>query len=459
MADLALTLHRYGHMGNSILDPYGFLALPEANRYTYSQLPVYLLSLSQWLNFVPQTVEWMRFFSVIWAYVYVGCWYFILRSLSRSKPLALLVASAVALDYAFIHAASNARIDMMCCALGQAGLASYICLRHSARVWGIFLAACFGTMSLFCHPLGLVTNASILVIVALEWRFVPWKGLPVFVLPYLTGGLLYLRYIMQAPSIFLAQSRSASSFRMSGLEGTLLNVLNDFYIRYCGLYYWQMQGVNKLKVFSLLFAIIGTFCFIAQQRLRNQPLGRVLTVSACVGYVGVAAIDNQKFPVYLIYSMPAMMACGTAWLYEEWQQRRPGRFIAAALFAASILTTITGFGYKTYRNDYARIYTPAVAAIERCLPRGGLVMGGSELGFALGFNSNLVDDRYLGYFSGRTPDVFVENNYYVAGPGPVFQHAWQVSRTKLHNLYRLTFANEDFRVYVLDSRVSGEAGN
>ncbi len=76
-------------------------------------------------------------------------------------------------------------------------------------------------------------------------------------------------------------------------------------------------------------------------------------------------------------------------------------------------------------------------------------MGGSELGFALGFGPPLVDDRYLGFFSGKTPDVFVVNEFY--GPmrsSPRLNSAWETSRTTLHDQYHLVFKNGAYSIYV-----------
>ena len=72
------------------------------------------------------------------------------------------------------------------------------------------------------------------------------------------------------------------------------------------------------------------------------------------------------------------------------------------------------------------------------------------MGFALGFGPRLVDDQYLGFFSGETPEVFVENEFY--GPqwaiSPLLRSAWESSRRKLHSQYRLIFENKTYRIYV-----------
>ena len=59
--------------------------------------------------------------------------------------------------------------------------------------------------------------------------------------------------------------------------------------------------------------------------------------------------------------------------------------LPCCLLAAFIATNVGGVGYRIYKNEYHNLYDPAVAAIRNSLPPGGLVMGGSELGFALGF--------------------------------------------------------------------------
>ena len=69
-------------------------------------------------------------------------------------------------------------------------------------------------------------------------------------------------------------------------------------------------------------------------------------------------------------------------------------------------------------------------------------MGGSELGFALGFGPGLVDDRFLGYRSGKQPDVFVENEYY----GRIGA-AGAVASSVLRSQFRLTFADSAYKVY------------
>src|SRR5271169_3438588 len=121
-ADVAFSFRNFGHLGSSVLAPYGYQELPGVHEYTYWQFPLYFVTLGTWFRVVPATVVWMRLFSAFWACIFIASWFVVIRSLSRKESLALLAASLIALDYAVLVTASNGRMDMMCAALGMAGL-------------------------------------------------------------------------------------------------------------------------------------------------------------------------------------------------------------------------------------------------------------------------------------------------------------------------------------------------
>src|SRR3974377_1170233 len=85
-ADIALNLRNFGHLGSTVLDPNGWLELPDVHRYTYWHFPLYPMSLGYWFRLVPATVVWMRLFSVLWACVFVISWFVVVRSLTRKEP-------------------------------------------------------------------------------------------------------------------------------------------------------------------------------------------------------------------------------------------------------------------------------------------------------------------------------------------------------------------------------------
>jgi hypothetical protein len=270
-------------------------------------------------------------------------------------------------------------------------------------------------------------------------------------IPYLIGAAVCALYIMQAPYVFDAQYHAATAYRVRTALTVLKSIFVDAYQRYWGNFFLLQPGINKIRVVILAFAVIGTCAVALDPALRRQLLARRLLLLALIAYLGIAVIDNQGFPFYMIYALPVMTACGAIWVYEKWHQRSFTRFVSAALLAASVFVIIAGYSLKISKCDYRKLYQPAVVAAEEHRTQGGIIMGGSELGFLLGFHSpQLVDDRYLGYFSGLTPDVYVQSQYYYRMPGPALTEAWNASRERLKNDYHLVFQNADYRIYALN---------
>jgi hypothetical protein len=421
---------------------------PGVHEFTYWQFPLYLISEGLWLRIFPVSIQSARLFSVLWGCLYLAGWFLFARGLSGDGGLSVFVASVVATDYALLSAASDARMDMMCAALGQLALASYVCLRDSRPRFALILSALFGATSLFCHPMGFLTNfALVLVVLSLDWNRLPWSAVPVALLFYLVGIALYVKYMMEDPAIYRAQSSAAAAYRFSDPGAVLQNIFRDFRSRYVGFYFNLLAGVNKLKVFSLLFGIAGDIGIALTGRLRSELLGRTLLLLTVVSYVGVAVIDNQDLPVYFVYSVPVFTACGAFWAYRSWPKAGPARVVSCGLLVAAAAASLGGFAVKIRARDLTRQYQKAVAVIRKNLAPGDTVYGGAELGFALGFGRHLVDDRYLGYWSDAPlPAVYAMNQIYVPMPNEVA--VWNSSRKMLAQHYRLIFSNRDYRIYL-----------
>ncbi|HEX7362215.1 MAG TPA: hypothetical protein VF283_17125 [Bryobacteraceae bacterium] len=443
-ADVAMNFRNHGHLGSSLLAPHGYNNMPGVHRYTYWQFPLYLISLGVWFRILPPTIEAMRLFSLFWACIYLAAWFFFVRALSRNETLALVTSSIIALAYIFVQDASDGRMETMCAALGQAALAVYVCQRDRNHTLAVALAGCLGAASLFCHPMGAVTNAFLAILLLRDWRRFRRRDLAVFCAPYLLGGALCLWYIVQAPEIFVAQYKAASGYRVTGFAALLKRACSDFDIRY---FQACFAGQGRLKPLVLLFGLAGFVAVALSRRLRSIPPARLLFLYSCIGYLGVALIDNQKFWYYLIYSMPMLYACGAAWLYDSWKRRTLGRFLAAVLLAGAVGSTCTAFRANVQRDTFRNSYEPALAAIKHYLRPGGFVMAPSEFGFALGWGPPLIDDCYLGYHSGIRPDVYVMHNDCDPGRYPETHRAWKWSREMLAKNYKLVQTERTFWPY------------
>lgn len=450
MADVSQNFSHSGHLRSSVLASHTYLDLPGVDRYTYWMFPMYFVSLGMWFRVFPITVESMRLFSGFLGAIYLLSWFLLIRAVSRSANLALVVTAVVALDYSFLMAASNGRMDMICACFGQAGLACYACFRAERRQLGMFLAACCGAASLFCHPMGAVTNLLIAALILRDWRELRLKHFVPILIPYLVAGVLCGAFIAQAPEIFVAQYRAGTAYRIRTWSAALAGLTQDFTRRYLGFYYLHVSGATRLKIMALVFAIAGPVAGLLNKSLRSDPTMRLLLVFSFLGYLGVGAIDNQNFHYYLIYSTPMFAACGALWVYESLQSRRfMARLIPITLLACSVSVTLAGFALSIVRDEYKSQYVPAVQTVKSHLPPGGIVYGPSELAFAFGFGLPLVDDCYLGYSSGTEPDVYVREPVICAqGVYPASHTAWDWSRRTLARDYKEQFSNEVYEVYV-----------
>jgi hypothetical protein len=178
---------------------------------------------------------------------------------------------------------------------------------------------------------------------------------------------------------------------------TLSNIASDFRDRYLQFYFAAHSGTHKLKIFSLLFGVAGISILLLDRKLRATVLSRFLMLSACLAYLGVALLDDLKYPHYFVYVTPILSACGAVWLYDSFQGRSFSRWIGSGLFLAFCLANVAGCAYYIHRNDFANEYKPVVAKVESLLGADDIVMGPSELGFALGFRPPLIDDCTLGF--------------------------------------------------------------
>lgn len=63
--------------------------------------------------------------------------------------------------------------------------------------------------------------------------------------------------------------------------------------------------------------------------------------------------------------------------------------------------------YWIASRSYERQYMPVVTYLRKTTSPQQLIMGPAELAFEFGFDANITDDVYLGYHTGRQPDVIV----------------------------------------------------
>src|SRR5919205_2717156 len=134
-ASPALNLATTGSMGSPVLDASSWL--PGINQYTYWVMPLHLVTQAGWYKIFGFSLLSLRMLSAFWGLVALASWFVIMRHLAEDRRIALLTSLLLALDYSFVMGASFGRMDVMCAALGFAGLTAYLTLRERHFAWAV----------------------------------------------------------------------------------------------------------------------------------------------------------------------------------------------------------------------------------------------------------------------------------------------------------------------------------
>src|SRR5258706_3566894 len=118
-------------MGPTVLAPAGStwksVKLTGIDRHTYWVLPLSLLLNAAVFRSFGFGIDAMRATSLLWGLVALAAWWVILRKLTGFGT-AVTGLALIAVDYHFLLQTSDGRMDMMCLALGCAGIAAYLAL-------------------------------------------------------------------------------------------------------------------------------------------------------------------------------------------------------------------------------------------------------------------------------------------------------------------------------------------
>src|SRR5262249_37334696 len=100
------------------------------------------------------------------------------------------------------------------------------------------------------------------------------------------------------------------------------------------------------------------------------------------------------------------------WFWSSPLRRR--RFTAAAVLGIYFIVQFGVFAHLvTAVSAYQKKYLPAVRYVKSILRPDDLVAGSADLAFSMGFyNPQLVDDIWLGHWSGKRPTIVVVDDWY-----------------------------------------------
>ena len=402
----------------TILDPHGFAFLPLVkglDRYTFWVLPGYLLTVAAWFKAFGVGIVSMRLLSILWSMVALLSWLVIVEKLTKSRFLAVGTVIVLALDHNFVLTAATGRMDMMCAALGFAGIAAYLFFREQDLRMAIWTSQCLLAVAAFTHPNAVLALATLMLFAGpFDWRRLRPRHFLQALVPYLVCAVAWSFYILKDPALFVDQF--GVQFNMADrfiLPPNPLDAISaEIMLRYAGPFGLKPELHLPFLSWILLSYVAAIAAAVSIPSLRRRRGVKPLLLAT--GLTFFLMIFLRKAEYYLIYIVPFYTALLVIWLQWCWKRRFvPNWAVAMVVFV--LVGTHVGSSLMRIRHDpYHRRFLQATNYLKAHMRPHDLVIGSGELAFELGFDGQVLDDSRLGELSGRKADFIVIEFQYSA---------------------------------------------
>ena len=424
-ASPALNLVQKGVMGTTILESKGSW-MEGLDRYTYWVLPLHILFQALWYKLFGFSLLVLRSLSIFWGAVTVLAWYLIAVRVSGDRKVGLLAAGLIARDSHFIQVSALGRMDMLCAGLGSASLAVFWLLRERGLDRAILASHTLAAASCLTHPAGVLYFGALVLITLYEDRTRIWlRETALAATPYLIALGAWGLYVLQSPALFWSQftgniSGITSEFtefdRLSGLRHPLAALFRER-IRYLAAFKWYVarDTLDRCQISILLVYTLGVAAALCSRSIRRHPGYRLLMLIGSLYFLVLAEFEGQKLGPYLVHTLPLCATLTAAVSVHFWSAGGVARRVTVLILTALICLQI---GYNLRDDNVTRDQLDALDFLKRHATPASQIVGGAELAFDLGFDSILIDDPKLGFYSRKRPDFIAANRvYYAGGPG------------------------------------------
>ncbi len=462
-ANPALTLIQAHYMGTPLLETSGTW-LRGLDRYTYWIMPLHILAEAAWFKVVGFGLFRLRLLSICWGFVALAAWWVILRTLTQSSRIAVLGLVLISTDFTFVTSAATGRMDMMCAALGFAGLAAYLGWRERNLALAVLAGNVLVAASGLTHPCGILPFAGLwFLILYLDHARFQRRFLGIAAAPYLVGAAAWGAYILRNPSLFWAQfagnisgfaGEYSNTSRTSGLCSPWVALKNEIVVRY--LKNFGAEPTAKISSHFLLFiplAMVAALVVLtARPELRRQKGCKALLLLAAVFFLMLAFLEGMKFDSYLVQTIPIFTAILAVAIYSAAAHPLPflPRGLVLAAVAAMVGLQVAVVVGRGLQDRYRREYLPTTEFLKNRVGCRTLIMGPGELAFELGFNGRIIDDVRLGYYSGKNPDFIVIggwNRSWLQAAAVKSPEIYRFVERRLSQKYVEVFRNNVYTVY------------
>lgn len=443
-----------GTTGTTILESAG-QPWSGVEKYTYWQPPVYFVVLAGWLKIFGVTLSSVRGLSIFCGLIALLAWGRVFRGLGLDPAAALLAFALIACDYSFVTRAADGRMDMMSAAFGVSSLAWYLHWREQRFTMAFAGSQCLLALSGLTHPVGGILNfCGVAALVLLyDRRRISLRHLALGAVPYIAGLALWGVYISRDPVLFRKVFAGNASGRLDGLLNPVRSLQREIMERYLATFGLRPEAglLTRLKLLIPAAYFFGVFAALFTPALRKDRTLRPLFVLMGLYFFVLAFQDDQKYGVYLVHVLPLFAALLAVWISWVWKARVFPRSLLAVLVAGFLALQAGGALYWVANDTYHADYLSAVSFLRRNVPKGQFIVGPAQLAFGLGFDANLSDDTFLGYYSGKKPDVIVADPRYEENFETYRRRQpaeYRYIQTRLREEYRLVYDYRSFRIYV-----------
>jgi hypothetical protein len=448
LADPAWRFATLNRLGSICLTDQGLLRLPQVHEYTFWHFPGYFIVIGLVFKLTGLSLIAMRGISVILGLALIfGCRQLLLQ-LSDDTNFANLAGVLLAFDFSILTSASAGRMDILCAVAGMWSLAMLVTYARTGSAWMMVASGAAFGLSAVTHPLAVLYGACWVIVAAFlfaagwDWRKAfSYSRILLFFLPVAILFGFWIAYITPHWDAFLAQT-AALAYRVPNQSNPFSMVLNDILHRYFGYSLWP-----GIRGFRNLVTLMPWLAFIAvpfTPGLRSAALSRVLWVITIATVLLLAVLDHQMEPPYLLHTMAPLTIMLALVMGYFAPPGGAGRIASAITASLMICFSLGGNVLRVREMVWQRDYLPVIAIAKQALSSGQPFMGGSELGFGIGFTPRLIDDPFVGLFSGLTTDYFFDNP--ISAPGDETL-AGRARNERVRAGYRLILQNPSFRVY------------
>jgi 4-amino-4-deoxy-L-arabinose transferase-like glycosyltransferase len=322
---------------------------------------------------------------------------------------AWLATMLTSCDYVIFSSASTARPEILVAGFGYLALLALTYDSVAAHVGaGVCLTAAF-----LCHPYSLVCAGicACFVVAASRYRR-GWK-LAAIGLAGAAAGLVLLAWGSRDWALFVRHlSGNAGAGR--SMQSPWTAVAREFTERLPTAYGLTEFSPGLIKSLSLVLLLATAAAVAARttdvwRRVREARL-HAIAMMLVGGWATLAVLDSKKFSYYWTPLSP-LVAVGTAVLWTVLRARRPqaGHVLLRWYFAAAILLTAAA-SWSALRTSVGPVNT--VAGLVQQQRTTGTVFAPATVALQTAYPEWMVDDRRLGFLSGRVPEVIVTDAEY-----------------------------------------------